>query len=208
MPWVKIKICGITNIDDALAAVDMGTDMLGFNFYPESPRYIDTADALDIINKIPTFGDTVGLFVNPTAQQVKEITEIGFLNWIQLHGDETPQFCDSLRWLNTRIMKAIRVRCADDIKKAESYYTDALLLDAYHPELYGGTGRKFDWNLIDSTSHRIFIAGGITPDNVIEAAETGVYGIDICSGIEASPGKKDHKKMKQLFDNIRLIRGQ
>ena len=176
MPWVKIKICGITNIDDALAAVDMGADMLGFNFYPKSPRYIDTADALDIINKIPTFVDTVGLFVNPTTHQVKEISEIGFLNWIQLHGDETPQFCDSLQWLNTRIMKAIRVRCSEDIKKAEEYYTDALLLDAYHPELYGGTGKRFDWSLVTSTSHRIFIAGGITPDNVIEAAETGVYG--------------------------------
>lgn len=207
MMRVKVKICGLTNLEDALMAVDMGADMLGFNFYPQSPRYIGIAEALDILNKIPTFVDTVGIFVNPTIEDIRDVAEQGFLNWIQLHGDETAEFCESLRWLSTRTIKAIRVKDRSDIETAETYFTDAVLFDTSVPGAYGGTGQRFDWNQIDPPYRRVFLAGGITPDNVIQAVETGVYAIDICSGIESRPGKKDYLKMRQLFENIRLARG-
>jgi phosphoribosylanthranilate isomerase len=104
-------------------------------------------------------------------------------------------------------MKAIRVKTQKDIKKAENFFTDAILLDAFDPKKYGGTGLTFDWNVIGHIGKRVFLAGGINPDNVAKAVKLGVYGIDVCSGIEAEPGKKDHKKMKKLFKNIRHLRG-
>jgi phosphoribosylanthranilate isomerase len=203
---VKVKICGITNVEDALAAIEMGTDLLGFNFYPGSKRYITVEKAHEIINKLPTFVDTAGIFVNASADQIRDIAKDGVLNWVQLHGDETPEFCDALRWMSSKVIKAIRVQTAEDVKTAESFHTDAVLLDAFHPEEYGGTGQKFDWNLVRNLQTRVFLAGGITPENAVEAVAVGAYGIDICSGIESGPGKKDHEKMQKLFDNIKHVR--
>lgn len=202
----KVKICGITNLEDAQAAMDSGADLLGFNFYPESPRYIEPSKAQEIISKLPAFMDIVGLFVNAKYETIREIIDECFLNWLQFHGDETAEFCHSLGSLNLNIIKAIRVRDYGDIKSAEHYYTDAILLDAFDPDKYGGTGLRFDWNIIGHINKRIFLAGGINPENVVEAVKLGVYGIDICSGVESEPGKKDHKKMKQLFENIRHFR--
>ena len=202
----KVKICGITNLEDAQAAMDSGADLLGFNFYPESPRYIEPSKAQEIISKLPAFMDIVGLFVNAKYETIREIIDECFLNWLQFHGDETEEFCYSLGSLNLNIIKAIRVRDYGDIKSAEHYYTDAILLDAFDPDKYGGTGLRFDWNIIGHINKRIFLAGGINPENVVEAVKLGVYGIDICSGVESEPGKKDHKKMKQLFENIRHFR--
>ncbi len=206
MHIVKVKICGITNLKDATAAVEMGADLLGFNFYPKSPRYLTVEKAIEIIDQIPTFVDTAGIFVNPTAEQIKEITDHGFLNWMQLHGDETPQFCETLKWFHIKTIKAIRVKSAEDIANIEQFHTDAILLDAFNSKLYGGTGETFDWDLIDDiNSKRIFLAGGINAENAADAVRLGVYGIDACSGIESSPGKKDHKKMQQLFENIKHV---
>jgi len=203
---VKVKICGITNGKDAAAAIDMGADLLGFNFYPESPRYITPQKAAEIINKLPTFVDIVGVFVNTPLKQIKETINLCQLNWIQLHGDESPKFCQSFLSLNVKTMKALRVKESKDIQQAEDFFTDAILLDAYRSQIYGGTGLTFDWNIIGHIGKRIFLAGGINPDNAAAAIELGVYGIDVCSGIESEPGKKDHKKMKKLFDNIRHLR--
>ena len=203
---IKVKICGITNLDDAKAAVDLGADILGFNFYPPSPRFIPPDEALGIINKLPTFVDIAAVFVNAEVEQIKGLTEQGFFNWIQLHGDETPDFCDSLQWLNVKTIKAIRVKDGDAVEAASKYYTDAVLLDAFDSELYGGTGKTFDWSIVSNIGKRIFIAGGIDPDNVTQAVEIGVYGIDTCSGVEAEPGKKDYKKMKRFFENIKHVR--
>lgn len=203
----KIKICGITNPEDALAAVGYGADLLGFIFYPKSPRYIEPEKAMEIIRKIPTFVDTVGVFVNPTAEQIHQANEQGWLNWIQLHGDESPEFCGSLHWMNTRTMKAVRVRHKSDIVTALSYRTDALLLDTHVEGQYGGTGKTFDWSLLNQLPRRIFLSGGISPDNIFQALEVGTYGLDINSGIESRPGKKDPQKMKQLFDNINRLNG-
>ena len=147
------------------------------------------------------------MFVNAAIEQIKETIGQCQLDWVQLHGDESPQFCQSLLSLNVRTMKAIRVKDQTDIEKADSFFTDAILLDAFDPEKYGGTGLTFDWNIIGHIGKRIFLAGGINPDNAPDAVQLGVYGIDICSGIESEPGKKDHKKMKKLFENIRHLRG-
>ena len=204
---VKVKICGLTNYLDAAAAVDMGADLLGFNFYPKSPRFITPEQAAQIINKLPAFIHVAGVFVNASLDQIKEAISECNLDWVQLHGDESPEFCESLRSINVRTMKAIRVKDQEDIERAESFFTDAVLLDAFDPEKYGGTGLTFDWNIIGHINKRIFLAGGINPDNVAAAIELGVYGIDVCSGIEARPGKKDHRKMRKLFENIQHLRG-
>jgi len=204
---VKVKICGLTNYRDAAAAVDMGADLLGFNFYPGSPRFVKLEQAAQIINKLPAFIHVAGVFVNASLDQIKEAISECNLDWVQLHGDESPEFCESLLSINVRTMKAIRVKDQEDIERAESFFTDAVLLDAFDPEKYGGTGLTFDWNIIGHINKRIFLAGGINPDNVAVAIELGVYGIDVCSGIEARPGKKDHRKMKKLFENIQRLRG-
>ena len=204
---VKVKICGITNYEDATAAVDMGADLLGFNFYPKSPRFIAPEKAVKIINKLPGFIDIAGVFVNARLEQIRETISQCQLNWVQLHGDESPKFCQSFISLNVRTMKALRVKDQADIKRADSFFTDAILLDAFQPEKYGGTGITFDWNIVGHIGKRVFLAGGINPDNAAAAVELGVYGIDVCSGIEAEPGKKDKRLMKKLFENIRYLRG-
>ena len=204
---VKVKICGITNYYDAVAAIDMGADILGFNFYPPSPRYVTPRKAGEIVNMLPAFIDTSGIFVNATIDQIRETTDLCPLDWVQLHGDESPEFCRSLTYHNVKTMKAIRVKGQADVEKVKTFSTDAVLLDAFHPDKYGGTGATFDWSVVGHATRRIFLAGGINPDNAAEAVKLGVYGIDVCSGIEAEPGRKDHKKMKKLFDNIRHLRG-
>jgi phosphoribosylanthranilate isomerase len=202
MHIAKIKICGITNREDAQAAVDMGADIIGFNFYRKSPRYIKPQKAIEIIQQLPGYVNTAGIFVNAKTHDIHELTNDGILNWIQLHGDETPDFCHNLAAWNVHTIKAIRVKSEESLADIDKYHTSALLLDAFDPNQYGGTGQRFDWALVQNTPHRIFLAGGLSPDNIIEALEHQTYGVDICSGIESAPGKKDHKKMKKLFDKI------
>lgn len=204
---VKVKICGITNHEDAVAAMNMGADLLGFNFYPKSPRYVPPEKVAEIIKKLPGFIDLAGVFVNASIDEIHEISNVCPLNWVQLHGDETPDFCRQLLTHDVKTMKAIRVKDGSDIRRAEQYFTDAILLDAFRPESYGGTGRTFDWNVIGHIGKRVFLAGGINPDNVADAIKLGVYGVDVCSGIEAEPGKKDHEKMKKLFEIVKQLRG-
>ncbi len=204
---VKVKICGITSYEDAMAAVDMGADLLGFNFVPESPRYLEMEQAIDIISRLPAFVDIAGVFVNATASKIHDVVTRCLLDWVQLHGDESVEFCDTFLGVNVKTMKAFRVKGPADIARAEDYRTDAVLFDAFDPGRYGGTGRAFDWNIVGHSARRVFLAGGITPENAAEAVRVGVYGIDACSGIESSPGKKDYKKMQALFDNIREFRG-
>ena len=203
----KVKICGITNYEDAVAAMDMGADLLGFNFYKNSPRYLEPEKVAEIVDQLPSFIDIVGVFVNSPIEEIHEIKQTCSLNWVQLHGDEDTEFCNSLRSHDVKTMKAIRVKEQSDIESTKEFFTDAILLDAFDPDKYGGTGVTFDWNIIGHIGKRIFLAGGINPDNAEAAVKLGVYGIDVCSGIESEPGKKDHEKMKQLFDNIRYLRG-
>lgn len=205
---VKIKICGITNLDDALAAVDMGANILGFNFYARSPRYIEPARAAEIIHKLPAFVDTAGIFVNVPLRDIHHLTTSGMLNWIQLHGDETPEFCRQFSNWNVRTIKSIRVQSRESVQHALEYPTFALLFDAYNAALYGGTGATFDWSLLKNFPRRVFVAGGLNAENVVRVLEVGVYGVDVCSGIESKPGKKDYKKMRRFFDAIYDFTGQ
>ena len=207
MSTAKIKICGITNLDDAQAEMEMGADILGFNFYPPSPRCIEREKAERIISKLPSFVDTAGIFVNAEASEIRKITNSGLLNWIQFHGDESPQFCSQFNVWGLHTIKAIRVRSPEDIRQALVFRTSSILFDAFDKTLYGGTGKTFDWALIKNCPANIFIAGGITPDNITKAMELDVYGIDVCSGIESEPGKKDHKKMQRRFENVRNFTG-
>lgn len=202
----KVKICGITNYDDAVAAMEMGADLLGFNFYPQSPRYVAPAKAAEIIKRLPAFIDVSGVFVNSTLEQIREIAGQCQLDWIQLHGDENTDFCRWLAYDSVKTMKALRVKNAGDLQQVDSYFTDAVLLDTFNPAKYGGTGLTFDWNIIGHIAKRVFLAGGITPENAAAAVGLGVYGIDVCSGVECEPGRKDHGKMKALFDSIRHLR--
>lgn len=206
MMITKVKICGITNYDDAVAAMDMGADLLGFNFYPKSPRYVEPAKAAEIIKRLPAFIDVSGVFVNSTLEEIREIAALCQLDWIQLHGDETTDFCKWLAYDSVKTMKALRVKDVADLQRVDNYFTDAVLLDTYNAERYGGTGLTFDWNIIGHIAKRVFLAGGITPENAAAAVGLGVYGIDVCSGVESEPGKKDHTKMKALFDSIRHLR--
>ncbi len=203
----KVKICGVTNYEDAKVSLDLGADLLGFNFYEKSPRYVTPDEAIAIIRKLPGFVDVAGVFVNEPVERIRQISDHCQLNWVQLHGDETPEFCQSLMSVNVKTMKALRVEDTADIDKAEAFYTDAVLLDAFDGELYGGTGKTFDWNIVGHIGKRVFLAGGIDPENAAAAVELGVYGIDICSGVESKPGRKDHKKLRALFENIRFVRG-
>jgi len=202
----KVKICGITNYEDAAAATEMGADLLGFNFYAKSPRYVSPEKVAAIVRKLPAFIDVAGVFVNGTIEQVREIASQCQLDWIQLHGEETPEFCRWLTYDTAKLMKALRIKDTRDLQQVDDYSTDAILLDAYDPKRHGGTGITFDWNVIGHIGRRIFLAGGINPSNAVAAVELGVYGIDVCSGVEARPGKKDHKKMKALFESIRHLR--
>jgi phosphoribosylanthranilate isomerase len=206
MMITKVKICGITNYEDAVAAMEMGADLLGFNFCRQSPRYVTPATAAQIITRLPAFIDVVGVFVNCPLEEIREIAGQCQLDWVQLHGDENTEFCRWLAYDSVKTMKALRVKTADDLRQVDDYSTDAILLDAYDRARYGGTGITFDWNIIGHIGRRTFLAGGINPKNAVAAVELGVYGIDVCSGVESTPGKKDHKKLKALFDNIRHLR--
>jgi len=162
---VKVKICGITNYDDAIAAVEMGADLLGFNFYPKSPRFVSPEKVTQIVGKLPAFIDIAGVFVNSSLEEIRDTIDQCQLNWVQLHGDESPEFCRQLLSHNVKTMKAIRVKDQSDVDRAEGYFTDAILLDAFDPAKYGGTGLTFDWNIIGHIGKRIFLAGGINPDS-------------------------------------------
>lgn len=203
---VKVKICGITNAEDAKAAVDMGADILGFNFYEKSPRYVTIEQAAHLALQVPAIVSLAGVFVNAEPQFIREAARHAHLDWAQLHGDEAPEFCAHFETDPFNIMKAMRVRTREDIERASDFTTDAILLDAFDAKRYGGTGHTFDWNLLTYSGQRVFLAGGITPDNAREAAQQGMYALDICSGIESEPGKKCHKKMQQFFDNIQDYR--
>jgi len=202
---VKVKICGITNLEDAQAAVKAGADMLGFVFYEKSPRYIKPDKAKDIISNLPEEIEKVALFVNEDEENVKailsQIREIGIL---QFHGDERPDYCNSF---NKRIIKAIRVKNRYSIKRLASYSVNFFLLDAFKEDIYGGTGEKFDWELAKEAkkySVPIILSGGLNPENVKEAIElVEPYMVDASSGVEISPGKKDPELIKRFIEQAK-----
>jgi phosphoribosylanthranilate isomerase len=194
---VKVKICGITNVSDAIAAVEAQVDALGFIFYEGSPRYVAISAAAQIMREIPKLIIKVGVFVNAPAEQISAAIEQCALNVLQFHGDEPPEFCLQFGLMS---MKAFRVRDAESLQRLLAYKTDAWLLDAYAPNQLGGTGHTFNWELAVNArkwGRPIFLAGGLTPANVAQAVEyVSPYAVDVSSGVEIAPGRKDHQKMR------------
>lgn len=200
---IKIKICGITNLDDAMAAVDFGADALGFNFYKKSPRYIEPQKAAEIVGQLPPFIVPVGIFVNEREERIREIVAHACLQGIQLHGDETPEFCQRF---GSRVIKAFQVKNKASLEHMSHYRVSAYLLDSYKEGMRGGTGTTFDWHLavVAKTFGRVILAGGLTPDNVVEAIKlVQPYGVDVCGGIEREKGIKDHGLMKKFIADVR-----
>jgi len=195
----RIKICGITRLEDALDASHLGVDALGFVFYKRSPRYIDPQKAAAILRQLPPFVSAVGLFVNPTQAEIDTVLGSCPVGVIQLHGDETPEFCQAQP---RRVMKAVAISTAEDLKRA-SRYNCPVLLDARAPAgVYGGTGTRFDWSLLKDYTHDypLSLAGGLNVDNVRDAlAVRQWFALDVSSGVEASPGIKDAGKMRAFI---------
>jgi len=200
MSRVKVKICGVRSLVEAQAAVDAGADALGFNFWPPSARYIESHAARGVITGITPTVCTVGVFVNEEASRIVEIaSELG-LSAVQLHGDESPEFCERLTSIKTfKTIKAIRVGQDFDLSVIESYRVSMVLLDSGIEGSYGGTGWRFDWRIAIEAKHLapIILAGGLTIENVWGAiTQVKPAAIDVCSGVEAEPGRKDLDKLR------------
>ena len=196
---VKVKICGVTSATDALMAATAGADAVGLNFYLPSPRYLEPERALAIRLALPPFVAAVGIFVDEEVERVREIMDYCRLDYAQLHGRETPRKIAQLK--GYRIIKAIRVSGEADLRELERYRVDAFLLDTYVEGTPGGTGQTFDWDLARQAANRakIIVAGGLTPDNVAQAVAAGrPYGVDVASGVESEPGKKDRKLVNRF----------
>lgn len=201
----KIKICGITNKHDAMAAAMLGPDMLGFVFYKKSRRYVEPKVVRDIVNELPNSIIKVGVFVDPDKSEALEIAEDCSLDVLQFHGDETNAYCTGFRD-RYKVMKAFRIKDASSLKGINDYDVDFYLLDAFSPLEKGGTGSKFNWKIIESFEflRPVIISGGLTPDNVRDVIERfSPYGVDVSSGVEASPGKKDEILMSKFVENVR-----
>lgn len=203
---MRVKICGITRHEDALAALDLGADALGFNFYDRSPRYIDLQKARELVSHLPPFGLRVGVFVEPTFESVMEITTTLRLDTIQLHGQEPPEFAEDLRNEGVRVWKAVRVSGPEVLKGYTDYPCDALVLDAFDPHQHGGTGRSFDWSLLGAWTPPVpwILSGGLNVDTVADAvARLAPAGVDVASGVESSPGIKDTELMRLFIQRAR-----
>jgi phosphoribosylanthranilate isomerase len=205
---IKVKICGITNYEDAKFAVESGAHALGFIF-AESPRRIKPEDARSIIRRLPPFIKNVGVFVDETPEKIEEITSRCGIDLIQLHGKETPETCEQFM---PHVIKAIRVKDDSVLKDIPLYKGKVigLLLDAYSEKIAGGTGKLFNWDLaikIKNMGMPIILAGGLKPPNIVAAISiVRPYAIDVSSGVEEKPGKKSHALIKELFEKIKEIK--
>ncbi|MFO0752009.1 MAG: phosphoribosylanthranilate isomerase [Thermodesulfovibrionales bacterium] len=199
---MRVKICGITNLEDALAAVEYGADALGFIFVGESPRCILPEKAKEIVSYLPPLVTTVGVFVNEDPGRIREIMEQTGIDILQLHGDEPPESCT----LWPRVIRSLRVKELLDLKPLELHRASAFLLDTYSPGQYGGTGQIFNWDIAVEAKRfgRIILSGGLNPDNVGKAVQrVRPYAVDVSSGIEQKKGKKDLKRMRAFIEKAK-----
>jgi len=199
----RVKICGITTVEDGLHAVRCGADALGLVFYAKSPRCVDPQRARQIVAALPPLVTTVGLFVNHSAEEISQIAHFCGLDVLQLHGDETPDQCQLPPW---RVIKALRVRDEASLADLAAYRVSSLLLDAWQVDSYGGTGHRFNWQLAAPIAQQrpIILAGGLTPANVAEAVRTvRPYGVDVSSGVECAPGCKDPELVAAFIRNAK-----
>jgi phosphoribosylanthranilate isomerase len=204
----KVKICGITNLEDALMATELGADMLGFNFYEKSPRYLEPLAAKEIIDRLPNRILKVGIFVGETIDQVLEIERMSGIRALQLHGGESPRYVsDLMRRTGAEIIKAFQVRVGFSPHEVLNFGPVTVLLDAFSPNEFGGTGAVFDWNtalLVKPLVGNLFLAGGLNDENVGEAVEiVRPYAVDVASGVESSPGKKEPMKLEAFIRNAK-----
>lgn len=200
---VKVKICGMTSVRDALYAVECGADAVGFVFYKKSPRAVTAKQVRAITAELPPFVQRVGVFVNESAEKIERTAASCGLDVVQLHGDESPAFC---RGIAGRVVKAFRVRDADSLEILSRYQVSAFLLDAYKEGEWGGTGERFNWNLVRRARKYgpVILAGGLNPGNVADAIrQCRPYGVDVCSGVESRPGKKNLKKVREFIEAVR-----
>jgi len=197
---VRVKICGITSIDDAQAAVEAGADALGFMFYEPSPRYLTPEQASTIIRELPDHVARVGVFVDADEPTIRSTSTSAGLDTLQFHGNESPDFCTQFE---LRTIKAFRMKDRESLAQLAGYRTDAWLLDSYVQGVPGGTGERFNWDLAVEAKRLgcpILLAGGLTPDNAGEAVDqVAPFGLDVSSGVEAAPGRKDAAKMATLI---------
>ena len=209
MADVKVKICGITNWADAKRAVDAGADFLGFNFYAKSPRYIAPAKARRIVRRLPKSVSAVGVFVNENEEKMVDTARAVGLTALQLHGDESPAEVARLRRI-LPVIKAIRAgKSFRPAQLAKFRRASAILLDGFDRRLRGGTGRTVDWRLARRANRygRVFLAGGLTPENISEAIRAAApFAVDVCSGVEAEPGKKDPKRLRAFMSAVGAMR--
>jgi phosphoribosylanthranilate isomerase len=205
---VRVKICGITNLEDAKAAIVLGADALGFNFHKRSPRYLEPAKAKPIIEALPPLISLVGIFVDEfSPERILSVSHAIGIGSVQLHGSESPEYIKKVSEL--RVIKAFRVHDGFDLQQLVAYPVGAYLLDAYDPKQEGGTGQTFDWDIAIEAKQlgRVILAGGLTPTNVYEAIlQVQPYAVDICTSIESKPGRKDLQKMEALFREIHRAR--
>ena len=205
---MRVKICGITNIEDAEHCVSLGVDALGFNFYKESPRYIEPNKTQEITHFLPPFVSTVGVFVNTDADDINKISEQCNLDYVQLHGDESPNDCLKIK---AKVIKALRIENEDDIQSISQFQglATSLLLDTKSESAYGGTGKVFDWGIALKAKDYdmpVILSGGLNAENIARAIGfVNPYAVDICSGIESSPGIKDYNKLEELLSVIRKL---
>jgi len=205
----KVKICGITNAEDAAVAVAAGADALGFNFYRKSPRYIEPAVARQIVVSLPPFITSVGVFVNEELTTVRSIMDACGLGLAQLHGDEPPNYCQEL---SRPVIKALRLKDRGSFLALAEFEGPAgvrgFIVDTFSETAYGGTGQVTDWALAAEAAKAatILLAGGLTPANVAEAIRAvRPYGVDVSSGVESVPGKKDQRKVRAFLDAVRVV---
>jgi phosphoribosylanthranilate isomerase len=201
---VKVKICGITNVEDALAAAQAGADAVGFMFYEKSPRFVTLEQAEAIHQQLPPYIIRVGVFVNPEDELVSAALSHCGLTILQFHGDEPNDFCHQFGVMS---MKAFRMKDGSSLQQLADYTTDAFLLDSYVAGKHGGTGEKFNWDLaIEAKKFKrpIFLSGGLTPENIAAAVKkVEPFAVDVSSGVESAPGKKDHKKIRDFITAVR-----
>ena len=202
---LRIKICGITNIRDAMAAIEAGANALGFMFFEKSKRYVPPETGRKIVQAIPPFVSCVGVFVNETHEKIQSIKDYCQLDTIQLHGDESPEFCHNIPG---KTIKAFQLKNPIDLEATEPYKTSAWLLDTYSPAARGGTGESFNWSWVQDArplGRPTIIAGGLSPDNAADCVlATEPYGLDVSSGVEKEPGQKCAEKMKAFIHAARV----
>jgi phosphoribosylanthranilate isomerase len=204
-----IKICGITNLEDAVEAIAAGADALGFNFYKPSPRYITAQSARVIIEQLPDSVLKVGVFVNEESpDQVRRIANESGITALQLHGDESPDYCHD--FADQYVIKALAVGHDFDTQVVDRYQVNAIMLDTKHNTLRGGTGHSFDWSIAQKLRKKVpnlYLAGGLSPENVADAIETvRPYAVDACSSLEESPGKKNVERMRAFVAAVRSVK--